>query len=101
MKTKHTPGEWVIKKSRESLTEVHISAPSWENFASVVVRMQGSEHIDPEGMANSKLIAAAPVLLSTCMAIRDAISEGIDVAKYPKAKLLIEIIDQIIRKATE
>ena len=65
MTTQHTPGPWTIKFFR-SIEPNHalICAEDWHDFASVVVRFCGDDTDDATGLANARLIAAAPDLLA-------------------------------------
>lgn len=58
---KHTEGPWTVSKRRGSY--VHINAFEWVALARVVVRMELSSEDNSEGLANARLIAAAPELL--------------------------------------
>lgn len=61
---KHSTGPWSIDHIRnKSATKVRISSPQWASFASVVVRMKGEDSDTPQGIANARLVAAAPDLL--------------------------------------
>ena len=64
MTTQHTPGPWTIKFFR-SIEPNHalICAEDWHDFASVVVRFCGDDTDDATGLANARLIAAAPEML--------------------------------------
>ena len=48
--------------------ETTISGDRWENLARVITRMCGDDRDDDEGLANARLIAAAPDLLATLKA---------------------------------
>lgn len=59
METKHTPGPWHIRAERYRY--IHVKAP-----------LGGIAHldtIDSEGMANARLIAAAPELLAAAIKV--------------------------------
>ena len=58
----HTPGPWELAHEQHS-RYCHVNSVDWGMFASVVVRMQGMDCDCPEGLANARLIAAAPELL--------------------------------------
>lgn len=61
---KHTPGPWwIIDRSGFDPLYVDIGSNSWGAFARVVVRINGEDLKEPEGIANARLIAAAPELL--------------------------------------
>ena len=65
---KHTPGPWRIERPLNS-TRAHISTapdadPQWSELASVVVRMNHEDKDCEDGLANARLIAAAPHLLA-------------------------------------
>jgi hypothetical protein len=62
---KHTPGPWIVEAEHEDGEALISSArqEAWSAFARVVVRMADCQHDRPEGLANARLIAAAPDLL--------------------------------------
>lgn len=72
MTTQHTPGPWTIKFFR-SIEPNHalICAEDWHDFASVVVRFCGDDTDDATGLANARLIAAAPELLEALKELLD------------------------------
>ena len=59
--SKHTSGPWTIY--RKTRTYAFIRGVGWDGFARVVKRLDGDDEDSPEGMANARLIAAAPDLL--------------------------------------
>jgi hypothetical protein len=69
--SKHTPGPWAISRKSASSNRAWISAAGWGKFARVVVRMNGSSVDCQDGLANVRLIAAAPDLLAALKAMRD------------------------------
>jgi hypothetical protein len=67
MSQEHTPGPWTIERYEdEPDTYVYFQAPGWGNFAQAVVRMEDDAEDSPTGLANARLIAAAPELLEAC-----------------------------------
>ena len=60
--SKHTPGPWLIGK-RSSGGYSLINADGWESLARVVTVMEDDNRPCAEGVANARLIAAAPDLL--------------------------------------
>ena len=68
--SKHTPGPWTITRDEENY--VHISG-NWVNFARVVVRFRGDKQDYKTGLANARLIAAAPDMLAALKDARDAL----------------------------
>ncbi len=76
---KHTPGPWEIhqikSKDREHPSRVYISGEGWHCLASVIVRLFGRKEGRPEGLANMRLIAAAPDLLAALHEGRRAIGD--------------------------
>jgi hypothetical protein len=64
----HTPGPWYTSRKPGS-NRMRINAPGWGHLAKVVVRMSGSIGDCEDGLANARLIAAAPDLLE---ALKDA-----------------------------
>lgn len=75
----YTPGPWEIDEyCLRGNCYAAISCDEWVEFASVVVRMKdGSE--TPEGVANARLIAAAPELVD---ALGDMLDLFADHAQY-------------------
>lgn len=63
MKTKHTPGPWRIEDKR-SRGRTLISGDGWMRLCDVYTVMEGCREPCPEGVANARLIAAAPDLLA-------------------------------------
>lgn len=62
MQTQHTPGPWRIEDKR-SRGRTLISGDGWVRLCDVYTVMEGCREPYPEGMANARLIAAAPDLL--------------------------------------
>lgn len=61
----HTPGPWAVdatKVWKEDGTSA-IDAKGWRALARVVVQMEDEDGLNEEGVANARLIAAAPDLL--------------------------------------
>ena len=67
MSTKHTPGPWRFGEAKNGYTT--IGGGNWGEFATVVTRMEGRDHDDPTGVANARLIVAAPDLLAAVEAL--------------------------------
>lgn len=85
---KHTPGPWSFKAYPEDhdclvpSLSVWVSADGWEQFAHVATgnNIDGN---DPEGIANARLISAAPDLLAalqTLCSMRDMSSDQLTAA---------------------
>lgn len=81
---KHTPGPWLIEDHGGN--HAYLSGRNWIGFVEVVVRMGTAQTVSPEGMANARLIAAAPELLEalrktkTCQLsteVRDVVNAAI------------------------
>jgi hypothetical protein len=79
----HTPGPWRIEDVRRG-GSAFISGPGtpetpggceWQDFAQVVVRMEGDDKDSEEGIANAKLIASAPALADELATLATAASE--------------------------
>lgn len=70
---KHTPGPWsVVPHSRHKHS---VSGGMWTNFAKVVTRISGRSEDSAEGLANARLIGAAPELLSAAIEVMQALEE--------------------------
>ena len=59
----HTQGPWAV--SNYYAGKASISGKDWGGFATVVTKLDGDESESVEGLANARLIAAAPDLLAT------------------------------------
>jgi len=77
MKTKHTKGEWELSETIEmnewGTYGIDIDVKHGER--EIISIWGSSEGIDDETMANAKLVAAAPDLLSACQCVTDLYSE--------------------------
>jgi hypothetical protein len=73
---KHTPGPWWTLRTRSNL-RVSINGKGWTRFAKVVVRMNDADHDSDEGLANARLIAAAPELLEALRELNAALNDGL------------------------
>jgi hypothetical protein len=66
MLEKHfTKGSWKLTRSKKG-HKMRVSGDDWGEFASAYVRMSDEKNDSKEGLANAKLIAAAPELLKAC-----------------------------------
>ena len=66
----HTPGPWKLgSRVGEKNCFVEINGSGWVALATVPVRLNVGEFDLPEGVANARLIAAAPALLAALQAI--------------------------------
>lgn len=65
-----TPGPWEF--GRRSRFKQRISGQDWANFAGVYVRMAGDGQDYAKGLANARLIAAAPDLYAALKTLREA-----------------------------
>jgi hypothetical protein len=66
----HTEGPWELGSySLRGESYTAIDGVGWDELATVVTRMKGSDENNPEGMANAWLIAAAPDLLAALEAL--------------------------------
>jgi len=73
MMMKHTQGPWAV--SNYYAGKASISGKDWGGFATVVTRLDGDENDSVEGLANARLIAAAPDLLA---ALEDMLNLTLD-----------------------
>jgi hypothetical protein len=77
--TMHTEGPWRVSGRCYELGEglAGVSGPGWNELAGVVVEVNG--YLNDEGIANARLIAAAPDLLEAlqelCEIVEDAIEQ--------------------------
>lgn len=81
----HSSGPWRLTR-QDSFTAT-ISAPGWTSFASVVVRMNGSQMDNVEGIFNARCIAAVPELVAACKAIADGSTDAEELAKNALGKI--------------
>lgn len=65
-----TPGPWSLYETRRRMI-THVSAGTWTDFASVCTRLVGDDEPDAEGVANARLIAAAPYLAAEVLRLRE------------------------------
>lgn len=86
--SKWTPGKWEVRGRTRGGCYAFISAPGWERFAKVVVKMKGDFHEITDGLANARLIAAAPEMAELLALVVDgAEAMGWDVG--PKIRALL------------
>jgi hypothetical protein len=75
-----TPGPWTFDRTddpwRGSIDGASGTDRSWGMLAKVVVRMEGDVGDLPEGIANARLIAAAPDLAAEVLRLRDELASG-------------------------
>lgn len=81
--TEHTKGPWELDESLRGNSFTAISGDDWIELATVVTRMNMKDEDSPEGMANARLISAAPDLLA---ALEDAV-EALTQARYYPSEL--------------
>ena len=66
----HTPGPWIIQRSRTIRPNYAlICGQDWHDLANVVVRFSGDKEDDATGLANARLIAAAPETIKALEAL--------------------------------
>ncbi len=109
MTTKHTPGPWTVGKRVKSKSR--INSNTWDGLAKVVTRMRFADSDTPEGLANARLIAAAPDLLSALIGLVRANDDvqnvlcngpdvpGFDPKELPLAQYRQAEAEQIARQA--
>jgi hypothetical protein len=99
MEKKHTPN-WKLGRISKKGSYQYIDGKNWGSFAKVVIAISdvmGKRKPSDEGIANAKLIVAAPDLLEQLIAARKTlISEG-----WIDRDARIIDIDKAIKKATE
>ena len=74
METKHTPGPW--KTGREHGGYTVINSGEWAELAKVVTRLVEDREVAHDGIANARLIAAAPEMYEAIAAIATAMNLG-------------------------
>jgi hypothetical protein len=70
MSGRHTPGPWMANWDKG---HIYIETPNESVICDLGKSLNGSEGINAEKQANSRLIAAAPELLSACKAQHEAL----------------------------
>lgn len=98
METKFTEGSWSIKMPKKHKHYAKISGSGWRDFAKIVVQFEGEDYYYEEGLANAKLISAAPDLLDVTLEFIHAIEVIGDLGVYGST---IEKAKNAIKKATE
>jgi len=69
----HTPGPWIAAASYSSVVGIPVVAQSGKRIANASMPGLPAEYgNDEENLANARLIAAAPSLLSAAMAVVEA-----------------------------
>jgi len=58
----HTKGPWIIERQDIDPYYAYISGGDWSELARVVVRMEDCDEDCADGVANARLIAAAPTM---------------------------------------
>lgn len=77
-KAKHLPGPWAQTRTKYLVrfsASSHSEGP-WHFFAKVCVRIKGEGKDDETGLANARLIAAAPELLEALEMIADTLQDS-------------------------
>lgn len=96
--TQHTPGPWTIGSRTAGGCWRVIDAPTWDAFAKVVIKMTDDKADSEQGLANARLIAAAPDLLAALKRAREILptlaeEAGCSVNSY------LDDIDAAVEKA--
>jgi len=73
----HSPGPWKVSRedSDDPKHRAAINSPGWFAFAEVVVQMEDDPNPSPAGMANARLIAAAPRMLAILQDVAKTIND--------------------------
>ena len=88
--TEHTKGPWELDESLRGNSFTAISGDDWIELATVVTRMNMKDEDSPEGMANARLISAAPDLLAALeWAVETADTEQYEADWYAAARVAI------------
>ena len=74
--TNHTPGPWTCEDLFGDAHHASVCSDNWMGLASVVVRFDGKREDDATGLANARLIAAAPDLLAALEDLDFCIGNG-------------------------
>lgn len=102
MKTQHTRGEWIVKEwEKEGTDFFHIrSEQKFTDLIATVYRWKG--HIDKrESLANAKLIAVSPLLLTEAQKLIDNIKDYFSDVEDVNSIIPINALCEAIKKATE
>jgi hypothetical protein len=92
-KVAHTPGPWELRPGDDGQCFADVWAPTWSAFARVVVKIRDDIDTRSDGVANARLIAAAPDLLAALelarsyveFALREGMGEDQDLAAIDAA----------------
>jgi len=103
METKHTPGPWKLGRKSKHGYYQYIGGDSWDEMIKVCVAIETIEEtklVSDEGIANAKLIAAAPELLASLLLAKKLIGNFRIKNEVPTQEVY-EKIELAIKKATE
>jgi len=101
MKTKHTPGPWIIEKLNfHPVVKIPSSGKVYDGDGMMVCVM-GAQDKDHHGHANAKLIAAAPDLLEALKASQQIIMDLISSKRIVNLDESIAYNNSLIKRATE
>ena len=93
---KHTPGPWIFPNYNQS----NIIAPEQTNGNDDLYHVCTVSN-NSKSLANAKLIAAAPELLSNCIATLEDLESGSLKENAETYQMAIENLKSVIRKATQ
>jgi hypothetical protein len=97
MMAEYTRGPWELDESLKGEGYTAINGEGWYELATVVTRMKQRDEDSPEGLANARLIAAAPDMLA---ALTDAYQYMVDY-KTCQNQGLLDDMQAAIAKAKE
>jgi hypothetical protein len=97
--TKHTPGPWTLTRSKKQ-NKAFLSGSGWGRFCRIWVRIRGCIEDDATGIANTKLITAAPELLTLAQHIVDMTDDDY-LSGHPEWVTIVDEAKSVIKKATE
>ena len=91
---KHTKGSWTFHQNGDGSFSILGEKLSDREYKWIAGFIQNGEMLTAEQIANAKLMAAAPDLLSACLMAKEELCFGGD------WKNAIKIIDEVVDKAT-
>jgi hypothetical protein len=93
MLSEATPGPWTMdeRKHKCGAISARISAPEWDDFARVWVGLKDPAGARDDGIANARLIAAAPDLAAEVLRLRSALQQALNYIENTESELGITL----------
>lgn len=101
IKKEYTPGPWTLELKKKKCYS-QINGDGWWGLCKVVTKQKGNESHINEGIANAKLVAAAPELLESLIEVLPRLKYWLN---QPDKNIdndeMIKKAESAIKKATE